>query len=128
MDESTSNPNPTAKQLATEQPTDVSASQTTEQSPTAVGQELAVEHRQAYGTAKTENLRDSGTWRYLLPGFVVLCCIAVLAIPVVILVLLFHNAPSFVWVWLVMLVIELGIAVLIIRGLVKIFMTQAGNY
>jgi uncharacterized membrane protein YcjF (UPF0283 family) len=128
MDESTSNPNPTAKQLATEQPASVSAQQTTEQSPTALGQELAVEHRQAYGTAKTENLRDSGTWRYLLPGFVVLCCAAVLAIPVVILALLFHNAPSFVWVWIVMLIIEVGIAVLIIRGLVRIFMTQAGNY
>src|SRR5215469_11980392 len=114
MDESTSNPNPTAKQLATEQPTSMSTQETSEQSPTALGQELATEHRQAYGTAKTENLRDSGTWRYLLPGFVVLCCIAVLAIPVVILVLLFRNAPSFVWVWLTMLVIEVGIAVLII--------------
>jgi len=128
MDDSTSNPNPTAKQLATEQPSSASAQQTTEQIPTALGQELAVEHRQAYGTAKTENLRDSGTWRYLLPGFVVLCCVAVLAIPVVILILLFHNAPSFVWVWIVMLIIEVGIAVLIIRGLVRIFMTQAGNY
>src|SRR5215471_16343652 len=102
MAETPSSPNP-------------SAQATTEQSPTALGQELAIEHRQAYGTAKTENLRDSGTWRYILPGFVVLCCIAVLAIPVVILVLLFRNAPSFVWVWLTMLVIEVGIAVLIIR-------------
>jgi uncharacterized membrane protein YcjF (UPF0283 family) len=128
MDERTSNPNPTAKQLATEQPVNMSAQQTAEVSPTALGQELAVEHRQAYGTAKTENLRDSGTWRYLLPGFVVLCCAAVLAIPVIILILLFHNAPSFVWVWIVMLVIEVGIAVIIIRGLWSIFMTQAGNY
>src|SRR5215470_17578260 len=96
MDESTSNPNPTAKQLATEQPTNMPAQETTEQSPTALVQKLAIEHRQAYVTAKTENLRDSGTWRYILPGFVVLCCIAVLAIPVVILVLLFRNAPSFV--------------------------------
>ncbi|HET9920685.1 MAG TPA: hypothetical protein VFQ30_12630, partial [Ktedonobacteraceae bacterium] len=29
----------------------------------------AQEHRQAYGTAKTENLRDSGLWRVLLPAF-----------------------------------------------------------
>ncbi len=29
--------------------------------------------RQAYGTAKTENLRDSGLWRILVPGFVTSC-------------------------------------------------------
>jgi len=86
-----------------------------------LGQELAVEHRQAYGTAKTENLRDSGLWRILLPGFVLLCCLAVLAIPVIILVLLFYNSPSFVWAWVTMLVIELAIAAVIIRGLWKIF-------
>src|SRR5216684_7055693 len=94
---------------------------TAAQSPTALGQELAVEHRQAYGTAKTENLRDSGLWRILLPGFVLLCCLAVLAIPIIILALLLRNSPSFVWVWVTMLVIEVAIAAIIIRGLWKIF-------
>src|SRR5690242_10540832 len=51
----------------------------------------AQEHRQAYGTAKTENLRDSGLWRVLLPAFVVLCCLALLAIPLIILTPLFVN-------------------------------------
>jgi len=109
MAETPSSPNPSA-QIAS-----------SEQSPAALGQELAVEHRQAYGTAKTENLRDSGLWRILLPGFVLLCCLAVLAIPVIILVLLFYNSPSFVWAWVTMLVIELAIAAVIIRGLWKIF-------
>ena len=33
------------------------------------------EHRQVYGTAKTENLRDSGLWRLILPAAVVVFCI-----------------------------------------------------
>ncbi len=109
MDETSSSPNPSTQAVSTEQ------------SPTALGQELAVEHRQVYGTAKTENLRDSGLWRILLPGFVLLCSFAVLAIPVIILALLVHNSPSFVWAWVTMLVIELAIAAVIIRGLWKIF-------
>ena len=109
MDETPSSRNPSAKAVATEQ------------SPTALGQEPAVEHRQAYGTAKTEDLRDTVPWRILLPGFVVLCCLAVLAIPVIILALLLRNTPSFVWAWVTMLVIEIGIAAVIIRGLWKIF-------
>lgn len=98
------------------------------QIPTALGQEHASEHREAYGTAKTENLRDSGLWRILLPGFVVLCCLAVLAIPLIILVLLFRNSPAFVWTWIVMLIIEVSVAAILIRGFIRIFMTQAGNY
>lgn len=89
---------------------------------------IASEHRQAYGTAKTENLRDSGLWRILLPSFVILCCLAVLAIPLVILALLLRDSPAFTWAWITMLVIEVGIAALIIKGFVKTFMTQAGNY
>ncbi len=50
---------------------------TDEQSPTALGQELASEHREAYGT---------------------------------------------------MLIIEIGVAAILIRGFIRIFMTQAGNY
>jgi len=99
-----------------------------EQNSTALGQELASEHREAYGTAKTENLRDSGLWRILLPGVVVLCCLAVLAIPLIILALLLRNSPGFVWTWIVMLIIEMGVAAILIRGFYRIFMTQAGNY
>ena len=109
MAETPSNRNPSAQAVSSEQ------------SPTTLGQEPAVEHRQAYGTAKTENLRDSGLWRILLPGFVLLCCLAVLAIPIIILALLLHNSPSFVWAWITMLVIEVVIAAIIIRGLWKIF-------
>ena len=95
------------------------------------------EARQAYGTAKTENLRDSGLWRILLPGFVVLCCLALLAIPLIILTPLFINSLSsgaaanragITWVWVVMILVVLAIAITVIRGLVKIFMTSAGNY
>jgi hypothetical protein len=97
------------------------------------------EHRQAYGTAKTENLRDSEVWRYLLPVFVIACCLALLAIPLIILVPLLvtsldpHSASnlsgnSLVWVWITLIVIALGIAAVVIRGLYKIFLTQAGNY
>jgi|GEM_PF-808907 len=98
------------------------------------------EQRKAYGTAKTENLRDSGIWRVLLPTFVVLCCIAILAIPLVILGPLLYNSldpnaksntvahVSLVWVWIVMTIIEVGLAVVIGYGLLRIFTTQAGNY
>lgn len=97
------------------------------------------EHRQAYGTAKTENLRDSGAWRVLLPAFVIVCCLALLAIPLIILVPLLaasldpHSASnlagvSLVWVWITLIVVALGIAAVVIRGLYKIFLTQAGNY
>ena len=97
------------------------------------------EARQAYGTAKTENLRDSGLWRILLPGFVILCCLALLAIPLIILTPLFVNSLSstaaankigepITWIWIVMILVVLAIAITIIRGLVKIFMTSAGNY
>ncbi|GAC1626864.1 MAG: hypothetical protein NVS4B11_23780 [Ktedonobacteraceae bacterium] len=98
------------------------------------------EHRQAYGTAKTENLRDSGAWRILLPTFVVLCCLAILAIPLIILVPLLYGSLNpraasnmvahvpLVWVWIVMTIIEVGLAVVIGYGLLRIFITQAGNY
>jgi hypothetical protein len=98
-----------------------------------------IEHRQAYGTAKTENLRDSGLWRIILPAFVVICCLVLLAFPMIILTPLFLNSlsadaaankqgdPS-TWVWITMVVIELIVIAVIVRGLVKIFMTQADNY
>ncbi|SRR6266487_2358849 len=95
----------------------------------------ATEHRQAYGTAKTENLRDSELWRIILPVFVALLCIALLAVPLIILIPLFvrsldPTAPThdLWWLWVVMIILELGVAIVIARGLIKIFMTQAGNY
>ncbi len=96
------------------------------------------EHRQAYGTAKTENLRDSGLWRFILPAAVVLFCAALIVIPLLILIPLLSNAISeagrggqegqLIWLWITMIVLELAICAVIIRGLFKIFMTQAGNY
>lgn len=95
----------------------------------------ANEQRQAYGTAKTENLRDSGAWRVLLPAFVALCCLALLALPLLILIPLFSDSidassstHGLIWLWVSMIVIEVVVAVGIIWGLVKVFMTQAGNY
>src|SRR5207247_5869125 len=85
----------------------------------------AVEHREAYGTAKTENLRDSGWWRILLPGFVVLCCLAVLAIPLIILALLLRNSPAFICTWVVLRIIEFCVAAISIRAFICIFMTHA---
>lgn len=95
----------------------------------------ATEHRKAYGTAKTENLRDSGIWRILLPTFVILLCIAILAVPLMILIPLFVNSldasaqtHNLTWLWTTMIILEVGIAAIIIYGLLKIFLTQAGNY
>ncbi len=93
------------------------------------------EHRQAYGTAKTENLRDSGAWRIILPAFVGLLCLSLFAVPMIILVNLLvgsldPNAAthSLTWFWITMIVLSLCIAAVISWGLVRIFMTQAGNY
>jgi hypothetical protein len=105
--------------------------------PVAAALATATEHRQAYGTAKTENLRESGAWRILLPVCVALGCLLMLAIPLIILIPLFVNSLDakaathgygLPWIWVVMIVIEMGVAAIIIRGLLKIFMTQAGNY
>lgn len=97
------------------------------------------EHRQAYGTAKTEDLRDSGWWRFLLPAFVIVSCLALLAFPLMILGPLLATSLAsnsvvnqlhipLTWLWVFMIIIELGMAAVIIWGLVRIFMTQAGNY
>jgi hypothetical protein len=98
-----------------------------------VAQEIPIsERRQAYGTAKTENLRDSGLWRIILPGFVILCCLAMLAIPLIILIPLLSNSVSnnisLVWLWIVLIILDVSIAAIAIRGLLKIFMTPAENY
>jgi hypothetical protein len=118
------------------------ASSASEEKPTTTDgtqvsslEQTRTEHREAYGTAKTENLRDSGLWRTLLPAVVALCCLALLAIPLIILFPLFYlsvvpGSPtgSITWVWIVMIVLEVFLAAVIIRGLVRIFMTQAENY
>ncbi len=95
----------------------------------------AGEHRKAYGTAKTENLRDSGWWRIILPAFVILLCFAILVVPLMILIPLFVNSldvsaqtHNLTWLWITMIVLELGIVAVIVYGLIKIFLTQAGNY
>ncbi|HYA98662.1 MAG TPA: hypothetical protein VED37_00440 [Ktedonobacteraceae bacterium] len=97
------------------------------------------EHREAYGTAKTENLRDNGLWRFILPAFVVVCCLILLSFPLIILTPLFFNSLNanaaaniahtpLTWIWIVMVIIELAIIIIVIRGLIKIFMTTAGSY
>ena len=99
----------------------------------------AIEHREAYGTAKTENLRDNGLWRILLPAFVVACCLILLAFPLIILTPLFFNSLSstaaaniahtpLTWIWITMVIIEAAIIAIVIRGLIKIFMTTSGSY
>jgi len=120
------------EKTTTEQSTMVSPA---EKSIPASSEVVATEHRTAYGTAKTENLRDSGMWRYILPAFVILLCLAILAVLLLILIPLFVNSldvtshtHNLTWLWLTMIVLEVGIAALIIYGLLKIFLTQAGNY
>ncbi len=101
--------------------------------------EKAHEARKAYGTAKTENLRDSGWWRIVLPVFVIVLCLALFAVPLVILAPLLatslnplsasvKNGTSLTWMWVIMVVIEVALAIVIVRGVLKIFLTQAGNY
>jgi hypothetical protein len=107
--------------------------------PDVVQGKPASESRQAYGTAKTENLQDSGLWRIILPAFVIICCVALLAIPLIILIPLFFNSLnasaaanikhiSLTWLWIGLIILDVGIAAIAIRGLLRIFMTQSGNY
>jgi hypothetical protein len=96
--------------------------------------------RRAFGTAKTENLRDSGWWRPAIAAFVIVAAAALFAVPLVLLITLLittafnpssaaaqHGVPL-AWLWITMIVIEMVIAALIARGLLKIFLTDAGNY
>src|ERR1700733_3349219 len=88
------------------------------------------EHREAYGTAKTENLRDSGWWRILLPLVVIGGCLALLAIPLIFLVPLLIKSfdplyaanvqhTPLTWLWIVMILLIAGLDIIIIRGLLK---------
>ena len=108
-------------------------------SQTTVVEKPATEARKAYGTAKTEDLRDSGLWRILLPAAVAAFCLVLVAFPLIILTPLFLHSldPAaasnvlgrpLTWVWIVMALVEALMIVVIVRGLIKIFMTQAGNY
>jgi len=102
-------------------------------SRTAPSTEVAgTEHRQAYGTAKTENLRDSGLWRLLLPGFIGVSCLLLIGTPLIILTLLFMttiqaNEPQMLWLWATMAVIELAVVAFIVWGLLKRFILS-NNY
>ena len=131
MDEMTSKTQEQNDKITLDQPTGV----TTEKAVLEASDLAVPEHRKAYGTAKTENLRDSEAWRFLLPAFVIVLCAAVLAIPLIILIPLFVTSlditaytHNLVWLWVTMIVIEVFVAVFIIRGVAKIFLTQAGNY
>src|SRR5712691_1480452 len=108
-------------------------------SQTSAVEKPPAEERKAYGTAKTENLRDSGLWRILLPVVVVAFCLALIAFPLIILTPLFLHSldPAaasnvlgrpLTWIWIVMALVEAGVIIVTVRGLLKIFMTQAGNY
>jgi hypothetical protein len=99
----------------------------------------ATEHRESYGTAKTENLRDNGLWRIILPAFVLACCLVLISFPLIILTPLFFNSLNsnaaanvahtpLTWIWITMVIIEASIIAIVIRGLIKIFMTTSGNY
>ncbi|GCE13227.1 hypothetical protein [Tengunoibacter tsumagoiensis] len=116
-----------------------SASAAAYQESTAPVERSEAEQRKAYGTAKTENLRDSGLWRIILPGAIALFCISLLAIPLFILIPLLSNSiaalhggnpqeAQLIWVWITMIVLELIISSVVIWGLCRIFLTQAGNY
>lgn len=133
MDDKTTNASVSASQSDTEQHTEASSTQQT--SPTS--KSPVEESRQAYGTAKTENLRDSGLWRVILPTFIALCCLALLIIPLAILIpLLFtalapgspSNDAGLAWLWIIMIIVVLGAAAIAIRGFLRVFMTQAQNY
>lgn len=132
MEETTSGSSNSAQMAATEN------SGTSANTP-STPEKASGEHRQAYGTAKTENLRDSGLWRIILPTFVVLCCLALLIIPLGFLFLLMSVSinPASVenqlgvnltWLWGILIIIALAIVAVIIRGFYRIFLTQAGNY
>ncbi len=108
-------------------------------SQTTAVEKPADEGRKVYGTAKTENLRDSGLWRILLPATIVAFCLVLIAFPLIILTPLFLHSldpaaasnvlgKPLTWVWIVMALVEAGVIVVVVRGLLKIFMTQAGNY
>ena len=110
-----------------------------EEATTLTVPQQPTEHREAYGTATTENLQDSGWWHVLLPLVVIGGCLAFLAIPLMFLIPLLVKSfdpanPAnqlgypLTWLWIVMILLVLTLDTVIIRGLLKVFFTQAGNY
>lgn len=135
MDDKPASASVSASQSNAEQQIDASSAEQAASAQTSA--RSTDEPRQAYGTAKTENLRDSGLWRFILPAFVILCCLALLIIPLAILIPLLatslepgtpSNNASLTWLWILMIIIVLGAAAIAIRGFLRIFMTQAQNY
>ena len=99
----------------------------------------AREQRQAYGTAKTENLRTSDWWRILLPAFVVISVLALFVVPLVILIPLLSNSiaairdgnqgeAQLLWIWITMIVLEMAVCVLIARWARRVFFNQTTSY
>ena len=97
------------------------------------------EHRQAYGTAKTENLRTSDLWRILLPTVVVIFALSLFIVPLLILIPLLSNSlaalsagnqneAQLLWVWITMIVLEMSVCVVIARWAFKVFFSQATSY
>jgi hypothetical protein len=136
----------TSSKASAEQPSTTIIADTLEENRTAAAitpsaDVAATEHRQAYGTAKTENLRDSGLWRILLPGFILVACLAILAVPLIILVDLLYGALTstgsadvvtihhqLAWLWVVMIILSLGLVTIIIRYFINTFFSQSNNY
>src|SRR6476660_2787 len=109
------------------------AQKTLNQMDTATSARAETERRQAYGTAKTENLRDSGLWRIILPAAAIIFCAILFVIPLGILIPLLINSiqalhkpvaaeGQLIWLWLTMIVIEIGTAYIIARGILRIFL------
>jgi hypothetical protein len=97
------------------------------------------EHRQAYGTAKTENLRTSDLWRILLPTVVVISALSLFIVPLLILIPLLANSiaaigsgnqneAQLLWVWITMIVLEMAVCVVIARWFFRVFFSQAISY
>ena len=125
--------------------TDETPSTTEKQKNTAIEQagissEMAGhEHREVYGTAKTENLRTSGLWRVLLPTIVTIFALALFVVPLLILIPLLTNSITAIgtgdqsevqllWVWITMIVLEMALCVIIARWIFRVFFSQAINY
>jgi len=105
----------------------------------ALEQPPAQEHRQAYGTAKTENLRTLGLWRFFIPTIVGLFALALFVVPLLILIPLLTNSiiaigsgdageAQLLWVWITMIVLEMAICGIIARWAFKVFFSQATSY
>jgi hypothetical protein len=139
MDEKTTGSNTAEESQATISTAEKTEAVQATQTPMSSIKPPVVEHRQVYGTAKTENLRDTGLWRWLIPVVAVALCAALFVVPLLILIPLLYGSivavsagpeqeAQLLWLWIVMIVLEIAIAIVIARGILKIFVTQAGNY